>query len=315
MSDIQREHIQEAVTVSGLDGFNGEYRELGGGGVNDTFLLHYANGKAVLRVTRYDDVINLHKEADALRALTINNIPKLLYYDPESRIMGRAWILESYVEGSTPDRLTNQQYEKLGALLAEVHKLKRERNEPANLWANFIESAKFFGDEEHFMNHPDPEMQAIILRAKPYLIEQAKKFGNVEESLIHGDATPSNILVNGDDVALIDWEFASFKDPMSDFPTTFYDDMEANRGKWRVQATTEQKEALYDGYTQNGGDIDEERIIMWMNIDKLGLAVYLSWLVNESGRTYPEDQTAQYHLDLNNLKESLNKNLPLFADS
>ncbi len=42
---------------------------------------------------------------------------------------------------------------------------------------------------------------------------------DLELSLIHGDATPSNVLVDGQKINLIDWEFARFSDPMRDFST------------------------------------------------------------------------------------------------
>ena len=310
MSDIGLEHIQEAVDIAQLQGFTGNYTELGGGEVNDTFLLDCGDTKAVLRVTRYHDVINLEKEARALQVLEIHNIPKLLFFDESSRILNRAWILETYVEGTTPKILTNEQYKSLGAVLAEIHKVKHIEQVTYDLWADFIFAAKRFGSEERLMNHPDSRMRELINRAKPYLIDHANRFGHVQESLVHGDVTPSNILVDGDAVGLIDWEFSRFKDPMSDFSTAFYEDMEFNRGKWRVHITSAQKQAFYEGYTSAGGEINEERITMWMNLDKLGAAVYLWWLLNESGRTDRSDeQRAQYALDLENLITSLEKNL------
>ncbi len=310
MSDIGFETINQAVEISGLQGFTGNYTELGGGEVNDTFLLDCGETKAVLRVTRYHDVINLEKEAKTLQLLDLENVPRLLFHDEASRIMGRAWILESYVEGTTPQTLTTAQYAHLGALLAKVHEVKHVNQQSFDLWADFLYAAKRFGSEKRLLDHPNQQMKNLITRAKPYLIEQTARFGNVQESLVHGDVTPSNILVNGDSVGLIDWEFSRFKDPMSDFSTAFYEDMEFNHGKWRVHITQEQKDSLYEGYQAAGGSIDEDRIEMWMNLDKLGAAVYLWWLLNESGRDYPANQAAQYQLDLDNLLASLGRNLP-----
>lgn len=310
MSDIDLETINQAVAISGLQGFTGNYTELGGGEVNDTFLLDCGDNKAVLRVTRYQDVINLEKEARTLQLLDLKNVPKLLFHDESSRIMGRAWILESYVEGTTPQTLTVAQYDNLGALLAKIHEVKHESQQSFDLWADFLYAAKRFGSEERLLDHPNQQMKNLITRAKPYLIEQTARFGNVRESLVHGDVTPSNILVTGDSAGLIDWEFSRFKDPMSDFSTAFYEDMEFNRGKWRVRITSEQKTALYKGYQAAGGVIDEDRIAMWMNLDKLGAAVYLWWLLNESGRDYPAEQATQYQYDLDKLMASLDRNLP-----
>lgn len=310
MSNISLETIKQAVSISGLQGFTGNYVELGGGEVNDTFLLDCGQDKVVLRVTRYHDVINLEKEARTLQLLHLENVPRLLYHDESSRIMGRAWILESYVQGTMPQTLTTTQYESLGGLLAKIHETKHENQQSFDLWADFLYAAKRFGSEDRLLSHSNQQMKDLILRAKPYLTEQTTRFSPVRESLVHGDVTPSNILVDGDTVGLIDWEFSRFKDPMSDFSTAFYEDMEFNRGKWRVQITPEQKAVLYKGYRVAGGDIDEDRIAMWMNLDKLGAAVYLWWLLNESGRDYPAEQASQYQYDLDNLMASLDRNLP-----
>ena len=309
MTDIKPEHIQEAVTTSGLQGYTGSYVELGGGEVNDTFLLDCNDRKVILRITRYHDVINLEKEARTLQLLNLKSVPKLLFHDKSSRIFGRAWILETYVEGVMPVALTNEQYGSLGVLLAKIHKVKHTEQTTFDLWSDFLYASKRFGSEDRLMNHPDSRMKALINKAKPYLIDHTERFGHVQESLVHGDVTPSNILVLNNEVGLIDWEFSRFKDPMSDFSTAFYEDMEFNKGKWRVQITKPQKTALYDGYRQAGGVINEERITMWMNHDKLGAAVYLWWLTNDSGRTdHSKAQRDQYILDLEALLSSLERN-------
>ncbi len=310
MHDVTAEDIRHAVDASGLRGFTGSYSELGGGEVNNTFLLDCGTEKAILRVTRYMDVYNLDKEARSLKMLHIGHVPRVIYFDESDKIRGHGWILETYVEGKTPTALTSEQYRSLGALLASIHEIKHAEQKTFDLWADFLYAGKRFGDEQRLMNHPDLRMRALIQRAKGYIAEQMKRFGHVQECLIHGDVTLSNVLVSGDEVGLIDWEFSRFRDPMSDFSTAFYDDMEFNRGKWRVRITPEQKTAFYSGYEQAGGVVDHDRVAMWMNHDKLGAAVYLWWLLNESGREYPEEQLAQYRLDLDNLQSSLDRNLP-----
>lgn len=56
MSDINIEDINQAVAISKLQGFTGNYRELGGGEVNDTFVLDCSSSKTVLRITKYSDI-------------------------------------------------------------------------------------------------------------------------------------------------------------------------------------------------------------------------------------------------------------------
>jgi aminoglycoside phosphotransferase (APT) family kinase protein len=263
----------------------------------------------VLRAARYPEVKHLDQEANALGLLDLPQVPKLLFFDAKSEIKNRAWILESYVEGHGAKELSVEQYRSLGTLLAQIHSVKSPHKKTLDFWKYYLSASKRFGDEDYLLNHPHPRLQALIRSAKPYMDSQTQRYENIDETLVHADATPSNVLVNGQEVSLIDWEFSQFKDPMSDFSTVYYDDLEYNHGKWRPRISTEKKSALFDGYTSQGGTLDENRIDVWMNLDKLGAASFLYWRVHEAGRTDIVEQTAQYLLDFENLLGSLEKHL------
>jgi len=308
MTQINIDDINKAVSISGLTGFTGSYTPLGGGEINDTFMLECGDSKAILRVAKYPAQYTLQQEAKALRLINIEQAPRLIYFDQDSKINDRQWIMESYVSGTGAKRLNVQQFNSLGKLLAKVHSAKSGKT-GIDIWATFLDACKNFGDEEKLLNYPDEDIKTLINFGRHYFKVWQLKLDVVPESLVHADATPSNVLVNGDEVSLIDWEFARFNDPMFEFSTVFYEDMEYNQGKWRVQITPEEKDALYSGYTQAGGVIDEDRIRLWMNFDKLGAATFLYWRINESGREATQEQMDQYQLDLDNLKTSLKKNM------
>ena len=82
-TDIELSEIQQAVKLSGLNGFTGKYTELGGGEVNETFILDCGNNKVVLRITKYSDVNNLNQEARALHLLNLEQVPKLIYFSED----------------------------------------------------------------------------------------------------------------------------------------------------------------------------------------------------------------------------------------
>lgn len=308
MPNITLDDITHAANVSGLVGFKGIYEPLGGGEVNDTFLLSCGNGKTILRIAKYPDQDSLRQEARALRLLDSVQIPKLIFFDENKRINGRQWIMEGYVPGTTMTRLSVDQFKSLGSLLADVHRTKSGII-GVDIWSNFLDVCKMFGNEEYLLNHPDPTLNELIKRATEYFRIWQARLDEIPESLIHGDATPSNILVMDNDVSLIDWEFSKYSDPLAEFSTVFYEDMEYNQGKWRVRITEAEKSALYSGYTSAGGIIDVERIKLWMNFDKLGAAVFLNWRINQSNREANEEQNTQYKFDLNNLVASLKRNL------
>jgi len=309
-SMIDTADIRQMAQMAGLTDFAGRYRELGGGEVNDTFLLYRDSEDVVLRVAKYPGESKLSQEARALALLDLPVVPKLLYFDEKQTVKGRAWIIESYLKGTQPGRLSLAQYESLGKLLAKTHRVKSSSEVKVDFWSSLLTACKSFGNEADFLSHPDEHLRDIIVRAKKYFAERTAQFDPIAESLTHGDATPSNMLVNGDVVSLIDWEFSTYKDAMADFSTIYYDDMEYNRGKWRVCIDEEQKAALFEGYTKAGGMVDEERLAVWMNLDKLGAALFLYWRVHQAGRTDSTEQTAQYTLDLANLTASLDRNIP-----
>lgn len=119
---VNASDIELAVNISGIEGFTSNYRELGGGEANETFVLDCENSKVVLRIAIYGDVRILNQEARALGLLSLSQVPELIYYDESQLIRDRAWIAESYIEGSPTNRLTIEQLRNLSELMAQVTK-------------------------------------------------------------------------------------------------------------------------------------------------------------------------------------------------
>ena len=306
-TDISLQDIQNLVNESEVTGFTGQYITLGSGEGNDTFVLDCGETRLVLRVAKYSDVANLAHEARALGLLHLEQVPKLIYFDEARSIIGRAWILESYMGGKQVGGLSLQQFENLGRLLAHVHSVRSDDMLELDFWQEFLGASKRFGDEQTFLNHPDDMLKRLANRARDYF--QSQKLYAIAPSLTHGDVSLSNMLVNSDMVSLIDWEFSRFTDPVADFSTVFYEDMAYNRGKWRIHITRQEKTALFAGYTDAGGVVDEQRLKAWHKFDKLGGAMYLYWKLNHSGHAVTPAHAAQYKEDLYKLSTSLDRSL------
>ncbi len=304
MSNITSDDIMKAVQIAGLKDYAGVYSELGGGEINDTFLLECGTQKVIIRIARYSEQTSLKAEAEALELLNLSEAPKLIFFDEGQRLNGKLWIAESYIRGGHVTRLTLPLFQSLGTTLARVHNHTLKESE-VNVWANFLKRRSQYGDEDALLNHPDKRLQELVHRAKAYVITFQSKQPSLPCSLIHGDATPTNILVNGTNVSLIDWEFSHWNDPMAEFSTIYYDDMDYNQGKWRVRISPEERKALFTGYQAGGGKIEEDRIQLWMNIDKLGASLYLYWRLNQSGRETTQEQALLYSHELERLVRSL----------
>ncbi len=300
--------VEYAATQSGLEGYGGVFRELGGGEVNDTYVLECVDAAYVLRICRYTEYRHLHREAASLQLLDIPQVPKVVYFDESNKINGRPWIMETYVEGHSVDRLTEEQYRSFGRLLAKIHGVVQPLENTFDYWDEFVVSSKHFGTEHELLNHPDKQLCELINAMRTLLDSASNRFELRSISLTHLDTTPSNILALNDDVRLIDWEFSGFKDPMADFAASYYDDIEFNHGKWRPKISNQERRALFDGYTSEGGVIDEDRLRVWMQLDKLKAAVFLYWRIRQTSRNDASTLIAQYEHDFTNIIASLENN-------
>lgn len=304
MSGIMSDDIMKAAQIAGLKDYTGAYSELGGGEINDTFLLECSTRKVIIRIARYSEQASLKAEAEALELLNLPEVPKLIFFDETQRLKEKLWIVESYIGGEHVTRLTPPLFQSLGTVLARAHNNTLKESE-VNVWANFLKRRRQYGDENALLNHPDKRLRELVRYAKSYVVTFQNKQHSLPCSLIHGDATPTNILVNGTSVSLIDWEFSHLNDPMAEFSTIYYDDMDYNHGKWRVHISPDEREALFAGYRAGGGNIDEDRIRLWMNVDKLGASLYLYWRLNQSGRETTREQVHLYSHELERLISSL----------
>jgi len=246
----------------------------------------------------------LRDEATALKILNIPDVPSLIYFD-DSRIDGRKWILETYVEGVPVDgRLTLTQMENAGRMFAQIHSHKNGKK-GIDLDFLFSDFTKSFGSRDFLKKHPDERLRSAISMFFYNLESNSVMLADVEQSLIHGDATMSNFLGMGDKVGLIDWEFSRFSDPMQDFSTMFYEDIAYNRGKWRIKISSKEKNALKKSYEEAGGTWDERRLKFWILVDKLGAAIFLYWRINTCDHPTEPERMAQYKLDYETISNSL----------
>lgn len=300
--------ILQALALANVHDYTGAYSELGGGELNDTFLINCKNRKLILRIARYADQKSLEEEAGALSRLSVAGVPELIFFDREKLLNEKSWILETYIPGDQIDHLDPLRFEQLGELLAKVHNSTKIQQD-LDLWDSFLQRRKKYVSESIMATHPDKRLKRLypLVRDGVKQFQQTSPLNTV--SIIHADATPTNILVGEASIGLIDWEFSHLNDPMAEFSTIYYEDIDYNQGKWRVKIRPEEKEALFGGYCKAGGIIDETRIRLWMNVDKLGAALYLYWRMNLSGRSTTDDQQQLYSAELNKLIASLERNV------
>jgi aminoglycoside phosphotransferase (APT) family kinase protein len=231
------------------------------------------------------------------------------------------WIIESFLPGETPGRLSLIQFNCLGSKLARVHAVNAPEHDVIdpgevtgvknNLWPYLVWCSRSFYTENQMLHElPDKRLMSLCRKAR-FWFEMRKPITERQQTkkLLHKDVTLSNLLVQGDEVFLIDWELRDFGDPMVDFATGFWDDIEFNRGKWRIVLSSLEKDALYNGYRLGGGIVDEERIDIFTTYDKLGAAVFLCHRIHSPPTDTTPEQASQYHEDFENIITSLQKHI------
>lgn len=196
---------------------------------NATYLVEADGYKAILRIHRE----NYHTEkaieselawADALRNDKMVETPGVYTARDGKRIQSgivdglpapRFMVLFHFVEGNEPDETGDliAHYETLGAIAARthVHSIK---------WQKPIWFERLTWDEEavfgvnptwgSWRDGPDvtPEIAGILSRVEVLVIQRLQKFGKGPEryGLIHADMRLANLLVDGDETELIDFD-------------------------------------------------------------------------------------------------------------
>lgn len=287
-----------------------EIRPLGSGVHNDGYYAKVGTHEYCIRIGRYAGKRGLIREADALKRLPQGIAPELIYFSQDTAPIDRLWSVATYIDGVQPKRLTIPQLQSLGSKLAQVHAIPAPENDVVDagevtgnknhLWKYLLWSCRSFYDPSEPM--PDARLAKLIPKIKQLFDGQQQTLDiPIIKYLLHKDIGVGNIIARGDEVFLIDWEDREFGDPMSDFPTGFWDIEAAGR----ITLQPEERKALYGGYSAAGGVIDESRIQMWMTFDKVVVALFFANRIYKPKEDAKPQQLSDYRRQLGIIIDSL----------
>lgn len=292
---------------------------LGSGELNNSYRVTTGTSNYCIRIAKYEGKKGLQRENDALKRLPSGIGPEIIYFSVNTDPIATSWIIESYIEGVTPKRLTLAQFKDLGIKMAKIHSVPAPLKDIVDVgevtgnkyevWKYIMWSCRSFYTEEQILDSmPNQKLSDICRRSRLWLEQNSKVFENLTtKKMLHKDVTMSNLLVRGEEVFLIDWEFRDFGDPMVDFSTGFWELTELNNGKWRTVLSKDEETALYEGYRSGGGTLNEERIAIWRLSDMLGVAIFLSHRLEFTPPGTTSAQLDQYKTDFNNIINSLSQ--------
>ena len=200
-------------------------RELGGGVSNIVLLMEGPQGRWVAKQSlgklRVEDDWRssrerVFREAAAIESLNLvlgNAVPQVIHVDRENFLYvmtaapeGSVMWKQSLLDGHVDLRIA----EKAGKLLATMIKARRA---DAAFKRQFSDRTVF--DELRI----DPYYRTVATRHQDvaeFLKQLIQDSWKIQASLVHGDYSPKNMLVRGDDVFLIDFEVVHWGDPSFD---------------------------------------------------------------------------------------------------
>jgi len=174
----------------------------------------------------------------------------------EQRYVGMTNWLEgtapkNYLEAGSGNKERERIYYRIGEIAAAIHNQSTHWQEPhgftrrrldldgllgeAPIWGRFWEHADLTGAEEN-----------LLLRAREELCDALLGYGEQSDnfSLIHADLQPENIVLNGEDLALIDFDDSAYGWHMYEIASALIEDRFAP--DFEVLRT-----ALLDGYREH----------------------------------------------------------------
>lgn len=309
MDNATQDKINQLLEYADL-GRADEIRLLGSGVHNDGYYAKAGTREYCVRIARYEGKRGLIREADALKRLPKGVAPELVHFSEDTAPIDRLWSIATFIDGMRSKYLTLPQLKSLGSKLAQVHAIPAPDHDvvdegevtgdKTDLWKYLLWSCRSFYDPSETI--PDEKLASLIPKIKQWFETQQKTLHvPTARYLLHKDVGVGNLITRGDEVFIIDWEDREFGDPMSDFPTGFWDIEAAGRSV----LSPEERQALYNGYSAGGGVIDEERIQMWMTFDKMVVVLFFANRIYKPKEDTKPEQLAEYHKELGKIIDSI----------
>jgi aminoglycoside phosphotransferase (APT) family kinase protein len=200
-----------------------EYRFLSRGNHNENYLIHTKKGRFVLRIENNHQFSNLKTEYQFLKRINGKFAPKVYLFDSTKKIIKKHYLIEEFIYGKTPKKITLPIINKAARFYKQIHKTKSKhlpKYIKKHKYYSLIESFNYHA-LANFRKHKDVLPKAIIKKLKPLYDETKIIIKENEEifakrklfSLNHGDPSRRNIFIHNNEFKMIDWEFVSYTLP------------------------------------------------------------------------------------------------------
>lgn len=284
------------------------YTFLSRGAHNENFLIETKQNKLVLRIENNLQVKNLKKEYGFLKKTNGSLGPKVFLFDDSKSIIPKDYIIEEFLKGEHPTKITNDFIVSVAKLLKKLHKIKTKNIPEFAKSDNYYSLSKSFHSQgldlytkfRGVLTEPLQKQLDTIYNKAEMLVDNNEKIFSRRKSfsLNHGDLYRENIFYEKGKVKLIDWEFVKYDLLEWDLASFIYF---SNLNK-------KQRSLFLKAYRYGKGETEQKKIDLILLLHTLWM---ISWWIRRLDLTRSKkiDKNMHHSTERELLKE-INNDLP-----
>lgn len=269
------------------------------GNHNDNYTIETTEKKYVLRIENNPQFKNLKKEYQLLKSLKSGLGPKVYFLDKSHKIVPRDYFIEEFVEGKYPKKLNDKFIISIAKWLKKLHQQKK----PCKKYSMLKAIKPYF---RNVKNHKDAipvettnKIEALFKRVANFCKKNDEIFAHRKRAcLLHSDLSRENIIYDGKNIRLLDWEFSRYDFPEWDI-VYFMQSLELNQ---------KQKELFLKTYGYPTSETGRKRLLIVSLLNTCGDIGYSVWrlgLVKQGklNQKLKPDILKRLNLDINRLSK------------
>ena len=272
---------------------------LASGNHNNNYAIETTGKKYVLRIENNPQFKNLKKEYNLLKSLKAGLGPKVYFFDKSHKIIPADYFVEEFVLGKYPKKLND----KFIILMAKWLKKLHQQKKPCKKHSMLKTIKPYFRNVNNHKNAIPSEIvntiYSLFNRVTAFCKKNDSIFANRKEAcLLHGDLSRENIIYDGKNIRLLDWEFSRYNFPEWDL-VYFMQSLELN---------SKQKELFLKTYGSPTSKTGKKRLLIISLLNTCGDIGYSVWrlgLVKQGklNKKLKPDISKRLNQDINRLRK------------
>jgi len=269
------------------------------GNHNDNYLVETNRGKYVLRIENNPQFKNLNKEYNLLKSLKPELGSKVYFLDKSHKIISNDYFVEEFVEGKYPQKLNDKFIILMARWLKKLHCQKKTCKKYSLLNAIKPYFRNVNNHKKSILSEIANEIDYLFQRVTAFCKRNDRIFADRKEAcLLHSDLSRENIIYDGKNIRLLDWEFSRYNFPEWDL-VYFMQSLELNN---------KQKDLFLKTYGYSTSKTGKKRLLIISLLNTCGDIGYSVWrlgLVKEGklNQKLKQEISKRLNLDINRLRK------------